>query len=104
MATDSYTSSISSGGDGLKIGRGFPGGEHGGRFDGLMDEVAVYNRALSDSEIEEMYSQSNNNNNYCLGDFSQQSEAVPEVSTKILQIITLLAVALIVGIVILKRK
>ena len=37
----------------------------GGYWDGLIDEVAVFNRALSDSEIQEMYNNSLAGKGYC---------------------------------------
>ena len=72
-------------------------------FNGSIDEVALYDRALNDSEINEQFLLGNSSQPICEV-LTQQGDAVPEVNSKILQIITLLAVALIVGIVILKRK
>ncbi len=51
----SATGSLGTGDDLLKIGQGYLQGEQEGYFNGIIDEVRIYDRALSESEIKDRY-------------------------------------------------
>ncbi len=44
-----------------------------GSFSGLMDEIAIFNRALSSSEMTNLYSSTNAGNGYCLCDTTPEA-------------------------------
>jgi hypothetical protein len=59
----SYTSGFDSTGASLNIGwLNLGGGYH---FEGVLDEVALYNRALSEGEIQQHYTQGLSGTGYC---------------------------------------
>jgi len=53
VAATNVSGTLSSGTENLQIG----GSKYGEYFKGLIDEVRIYSRALSDSEIQSLYQQ-----------------------------------------------
>ena len=77
------------------IGRIYFGGAGLYHFDGLIDEVAMFDRALSPAEVEELYDNSLAGDAYC--ELSQQ-EAIPEITgTTVLAIFVAFITALLMG-------
>jgi hypothetical protein len=53
---------------------------YGGTFNGLMDDIRIYNRALSDSEIQQLYNNASNQTKNCKANLLDKKLEIPCVS------------------------
>ncbi|WP_069470188.1 LamG domain-containing protein [Candidatus Marithrix sp. Canyon 246] len=53
---------------------------YGGTFNGLMDDIRIYNRALSDSEIQQLYNNASNQTKNCKAKLLDRKLEIPCVS------------------------
>lgn len=83
------------------IGRNYWAGSNAAYFDGLIDEVSVYNIALSDSEIQALYDSGDIDDPVC--ELPQQGGAVPEISNVLGLVVAILALTVTV-IALLRKK
>lgn len=80
--------------DPLFIGNARQGGLDYFLFDGAIDDVAIWNRVLDDTEILDLYNNPENS----------ESGVIPEVGNRALQIFVVLIVVLLVGALLLRNK
>lgn len=76
----------------LYFGQRWNGFSYSLYWDGLIDDIAIWNRTLSANEIQNLY------NSY------EESGVIPEVNNKTLQILIIIVVALLIGALFLKKK